>query len=123
MIENGKWNGVDKRCVHLDFHTSELIEGVGSAFSRKDFADMLKKTGLDSITVFAKCHHGCFYYKDSKFFVHPHLACDLLDEQIAACKDAGVSAKIYISAGFLSAMASTAASMSHCFIATLYSAK
>lgn len=100
MIENGKWNGVDKRCVHLDFHTSELIEGIGSEFSREAFEDMLKKTGVDSITLFAKCHHGCFYYKDSKFFVHPHLTCNLLDEQLAACKDAGVSAKIYISAGF-----------------------
>ena len=100
MANNWKWKGVDKRCVHLDFHTSELIEGIGADFSRKDFADMLKKTGLDSITVFAKCHHGCFYYRDSKFFVHPHLTCDLLDEQLAACKDAGVSAKIYISAGF-----------------------
>lgn len=100
MADNWKWKGVDKRCVHLDFHTSELIEGIGADFSRKEFADMLRKTGLDSITVFAKCHHGCFYYKDSKFFVHPHLACSLLDEQLAACKDAGVSAKIYISAGF-----------------------
>ena len=64
MANNWKWSGVDKRCVHLDFHTSELIEGIGSAFSRKEFADMLKWTGLDSITLFAKCHHGCFYYKD-----------------------------------------------------------
>ena len=100
MSDKFQWSGKDKRCVHLDFHTSELIEGIGKDFSRKEFADMLKKTGLDSITVFAKCHHGCFYYKDSKFFVHPYLTCDLLDEQLAACKDAGVSAKIYISAGY-----------------------
>ena len=44
MANNWKWSGVDKRCVHLDFHTSELIEGIGSAFSRKEFADMLKRT-------------------------------------------------------------------------------
>ena len=100
MERTWKWSGKDKRCVHLDFHTSELIEGIGAQFDRADFVKMLKETGLDSITVFAKCHHGCFYYKDSKFFPHPHLACNLLDEQLAACKEAGVSAKIYISAGY-----------------------
>lgn len=100
MRKTWEWSGRDKRCVHLDFHTSELIEGIGSRFDRKEFVKMLKETGLDSITVFAKCHHGCFYYKDSKFFPHPHLECDLLDEQLAACKEAGVSAKIYISAGY-----------------------
>ncbi|MBR1974978.1 MAG: alpha-L-fucosidase [Clostridia bacterium] len=100
MAKTWEWSGKDKRCVHLDFHTSELIEGIGSRFDRKEFVKMLKETGLDSITVFAKCHHGCFYYKDSKFFPHPHLECDLLDEQLAACKEAGVSAKIYISAGY-----------------------
>ncbi|MBO5277091.1 MAG: alpha-L-fucosidase [Clostridia bacterium] len=100
MKKDFQWSGKDRRCVHLDFHTSELIEGIGERFDRKEFAETLKKTGLDSITVFAKCHHGCFYYKDSKFFPHPHLTCDLLDEQLAACKEAGVSAKIYISAGY-----------------------
>lgn len=100
MAKTWKWSGVDKRCVHLDFHTSELIENVGADFDREAFTEMLKKTGLDSITLFAKCHHGCFYYSDSKFFVHPHLACEILDEQLAACKAAGVSAKIYISAGY-----------------------
>jgi len=90
----------DKRCVHLDFHTSELIEGIGAQFDKAEFAKTIKAAGLDSITVFAKCHHGCFYYRDSKFFVHPHLTCDLLDEQLAACKEAGISAKIYISAGY-----------------------
>ena len=100
MEQTWKWSGKDKRCVHLDFHTSELIENIGLRFDRKEFTQMLKDTGLDSITVFAKCHHGCFYYKDSKFFPHPHLKCDLLDEQLAACKEAGVSAKIYISAGY-----------------------
>lgn len=90
----------DKRCVHLDFHTSDEIENVGADFSREDFISAIKAAGLDSISVFAKCHHGCFYYKSEKFYTHPHLAFPLLDEQVAACKEAGVSAKIYISAGF-----------------------
>ena len=89
----------DNKCVHLDFHTSELIEGVGSLFDEAEFVRNIKVAGIDSITVFAKCHHGCFYYDDTKFFKHPHLSTSLLDRQVEACKKAGVSAKIYISAG------------------------
>lgn len=89
----------DSRCVHLDFHTSELVPDVGAKFDKQKFTDILKKAKLNSITLFAKCHHGCFYYKDSKFFVHPNMKGSLLDEQLSACKEAGVSAKIYISAG------------------------
>ncbi len=90
----------DKRCIHLDFHTSEKIKEIGSAFDHGEFVAALKEAGLDSITLFAKCHHGCFYYESEKYFTHPYLTRPLLDEQLAACKEAGVSAKIYISAGF-----------------------
>ncbi|MBR6794809.1 MAG: beta-galactosidase, partial [Clostridia bacterium] len=90
----------DKRCVHLDFHTSEKIKGIGADFKREEFAAALKEANLDSITVFAKCHHGNLYYHSDKYFTHPHLTVPLLEEQLAACKEAGVSAKIYISAGF-----------------------
>ena len=99
MQETKKRRENDSRCVHLDFHTSELVPNVGEKFDKEKFAEVLKKAKLNSITLFAKCHHGCFYYKDSKFFVHPNMERSLLDEQLAACKKAGVSAKIYISAG------------------------
>lgn len=90
----------DDRAVHLDFHTSELIEGVGDDFDAERFTATLKKADVTSVTLFAKCHHGCFYYKDSRFFVHPHMRRNLLDEQIAACESAGAEARIYISAGY-----------------------
>ena len=89
----------DCRCVHLDFHTSELIEGVGKFFDADDFKKKLQDAKIDSITLFAKCHHGCFYYEDTNFFKHPYLCGSLLDKQVQACKEIGVSAKIYISAG------------------------
>ena len=88
------------RQVHLDFHTSEKIRGIGSEYSDENFIGALKAARLDSITLFAKCHHGCFYYPSERFFTHPHLEKPLLDLQVAACKKAGVSSKIYISAGF-----------------------
>lgn len=93
-------NITDDRAVHLDFHTSELIEDVGKDFDGEEFKKALKKSDITSITLFAKCHHGCFYYKDSAFFVHPHLHGNLLDEQLKACKEIGVTTRIYISAGY-----------------------
>ena len=50
------------RQVHLDFHTSEAIEGIGKDFSKEQFQEMLKKGHVNSITVFSKCHHGWAYH-------------------------------------------------------------
>ena len=43
-----------KRQVHLDFHTSPDIPGIGSNYSKENFQAALKAGNLDSITVFAK---------------------------------------------------------------------
>ena len=51
-------NTFSKRQTHLDFHTSLDIEGIGSRFSKENFQSALKAGNLESITVFAKCHHG-----------------------------------------------------------------
>ena len=88
----------DLHCVHLDFHTSERIENIGAEFCEEEFISALKTAEIDSINIFAKCHHGCFYYYSDKFYTHPHLSKPLLDLQIEAFRKAGVSSKIYISA-------------------------
>ncbi len=86
------------RQIHLDFHTSEHIPGVGEEFDAKDFASTLHKARVDSITCFARCHHGWMYY-DSKEFperLHPNLVNrDLLKEQIEACHSYGIRVPIY----------------------------
>ena len=87
------------RQVHLDFHTSEKIEGIGSRFDKKQFQEALKAGHVNSITVFAKCHHGWSYYPSKVGPVHPHLAFDLLGEQIAAAHEIGVKTPVYLSAG------------------------
>jgi hypothetical protein len=46
------------RQIHLDFHASELIDGIGSQFNRDEFAATLEKARVNSITCFARCHHG-----------------------------------------------------------------
>ena len=87
------------RQIHLDFHTSEAIEGIAANFDADEFADTLDAARVDSVTCFARGHHGWMYY-DSKAFperVHPHLARrNLLPEQIDACHKRGIRVPIYI---------------------------
>jgi hypothetical protein len=86
------------RQIHLDFHTSEAIEGIGADFDPHEFADTLARAHVNSITVFARCHHGWIYYQSetNPERVHPHLARPhLLKEQIEACHARGIRTPIY----------------------------
>ena len=87
------------RQVHLDFHTSESIPGVGSQFDKTQFQEMLKRGHVDSITVFSKCHHGWAYHPSQANEIHPSLTFDLLGAQIEAAHAIGVNTPVYISAG------------------------
>ncbi len=87
------------RQVHLDFHTSEAIPGIGQHFSKQQFQDMLQQAAVDSITVFSKCHHGWAYHPSEANEQHPHLSIDLLGEMIAAAHEIDVKTPVYLSAG------------------------
>jgi hypothetical protein len=91
-----------QRQVHLDFHTSPHIPGVGADFDAKAFAATLKKAHVNSVTIFAKCHHGFTYYPSKVCAVHPELAPgrDLLGEQIAALHAEGIRCPIYLTVGW-----------------------
>jgi len=93
------------RQIHLDFHTTEEIKGIGSKFSKEQFQKALKLGHVDSITVFSKCHHGWAYHPSKANEIHPHLAFDLLGEMIAAAHEIGVKTPVYISAGLDEKMA------------------
>ena len=86
------------RQVHLDFHTSELIEGIGADFDPKTFASTLARAGVDSITCFGRCHHGWIYFDTQRFPErrHPHLSRNLLYEQIQACHEQNIRVPIYL---------------------------
>ncbi len=88
------------RQVHLDFHTSELMPDVGSMFDEKQFQQALKLGHVNSITVFAKCHHSWSYYPTKIGKPHPTLRTDLLGRQIKACHEIGVRCPIYITVGW-----------------------
>ena len=87
------------RQVHLDFHTSEKIDGIGADFDKKQFQKTLAEARVDSITLFSKCHHGWSYHPTDANEMHPHLSFDLFGEQVAAAREIGVNAVGYISAG------------------------
>lgn len=87
------------RQIHLDFHTSEAIDGIGADFDPDTFAETLAGAHVDSINIFGLGHHGWIYY-DSKAFpeeVHPHLETELLPRQIEALHARDIKAPIYIS--------------------------
>ncbi len=86
------------RQIHLDFHTSEAIAGIGAKFDPDEFGDTLERARVNSITCFARGHHGWIYY-DSKAHperVHPQLERrNLLVEQIEACHARGIRVPVY----------------------------
>ena len=88
------------RCVHLDFHTSPDIEGIGKRFDKKKFTETVKGASVELMTVFAKCHHGYTYYPSKVAPMHPNLDFNLLKEEIEAIHAAGAKAPIYITAGW-----------------------
>ncbi|MCX7848061.1 MAG: beta-galactosidase trimerization domain-containing protein [bacterium] len=85
------------RQVHLDFHTSEHIPDVGARFDAEKFVATLKRGHVNSVTVFARCHHGWAYYPSKVCKPHPHLQRNLTGEMVAACRKHDINVPIYIS--------------------------
>lgn len=85
------------RQIHLDFHTSEHIPHIGIDFDPEEFAETLAKAHVNSVTCFARCHHGWIYYETKKHPErrHPKLERNLLKEQIEACHAKGIRVPIY----------------------------
>ncbi len=85
------------RQIHLDFHTSEHIPDIGADFDGAEFAATLKKARVNSINVFAKCHHGWSYYDAKVGRPHPHLKKDLLGEMVKHCRANAIDINYYYS--------------------------
>lgn len=90
---------VARRQVHLDFHTGPAVPDVGADFDGPRFARTFKDAHVDSVTVFAKCHHGHLYYRTDDPARHPNLVpgLDLCGEQVKALHAVGIRAPIYMS--------------------------
>ena len=87
------------RQVHLDFHTSEHISGIGAKFDKKQWQDKLREARVNSITCFSLCHHGWSYHPTKVGRMHPHLNFNLLRAQMDACKEIDINVPVYLSAG------------------------
>jgi len=86
------------RQIHLDFHTSEHIPAIGADFDPAAFVSTLKAAHVDSITIFAKCHHGWSYYPTKVGKPHPQLSRpDLMGDMVKALSAADIESPIYIS--------------------------
>lgn len=84
------------RQVHLDFHTSPFIPDVGAEFDARAFAATFKRAHVNSVTLFAKCHHGMCYYPTKTGRAHPALGeRDLLGEMIEALRREGIRCPVY----------------------------
>ena len=92
-------NQLPLRQVHLDFHTSPHVPDVGHEFDAETFANAFAAARVNSVTVFAKCHHGHLYYETDSPARHPTLpkGSDMLRQQVDALHARGIRAPIYIS--------------------------
>ncbi len=97
LLRCGAMDELAFRQVHLDFHTSGEIPAVGADFDTGEFVAVLREARVNSITCFAKCHHGYSYYPTEVGERHPSLTRDLLGEQVAACHRAGIRVPAYMS--------------------------
>ena len=88
------------RQVHLDFHTSEQIQNIGSQFDKKQFQSALIQGKINQINLFSKGHHGYSYYPTKVGTMHPNLDFDLLGAQLEACHEIGVKAPFYFAVGW-----------------------
>jgi alpha-L-fucosidase len=84
------------RDIHLDFHTSDLIQDVGADFDPTQFARTLSEAHVSFICLFARYHHGYCYYPIKFGTTHPSLKRrDLLGEMINAVKAFNISPCVY----------------------------
>ncbi|MFD1410272.1 alpha-amylase family protein [Lapidilactobacillus gannanensis] len=87
-----------ERQIHLDFHTSPEINDVAQDFNATEFGRYFAEMQVDSVTVFARDHHGWLFYqsKHDPKAMHPHNAHpNLLSEQIDALHQFHLRAPIY----------------------------
>lgn len=94
-------NGLPPRQLHLDFHTPPEVKGVARDFDAPAFASRVAGLGAESVTLFARCHHGMFYYPSRLGALHPGLeGRDLMGEMLEALHAEGIRCALYLSVGW-----------------------
>lgn len=88
------------RQIHLDFHTAPVIDDVGTQFDVKDFVKTLKEAHVNSINIFAKCHHGMCYYPTKIGVMHPSLKFDMMGRMIKELHANDIKCPLYFPIGW-----------------------
>ena len=83
--------------LHLDFHTPDYVESLGTCYDAERLLYEVKQQGFDSITFCAKDHHGNSYYFTNVGHRHPHLHVDMLQETVKAAHRYGLKLIAYYS--------------------------
>lgn len=99
-IRAGKGYDMRYRQIHLDFHTAPVISDVGRDFDAEDFAATLRAAHVNSINIFAKCHHGMCYYPTKVGKMHPALGFDLMGTMITVLHRNDIRCPLYFPIGW-----------------------
>ena len=86
-----------KRKVHLDMHLPEDAPEMFERFDAEEYVQTLVDANVNSVTIFAHCHHGNCYYDTAVGHKHSRLDFDYLREVASQCRRHDVAVMAYIS--------------------------
>jgi len=86
-----------KRKVHLDMHLPEDAPHMFANFDAELYVRTLVDAHVNSVTIFAHCHHGNCYYDTEVGHKHSKLGFDYVREVAAECRRRDVAVLAYVS--------------------------
>jgi len=86
-----------KRKVHLDMHLPEDAPDMFERFDAEQYVRTLTDAHVNSVTIFAHCHHGNCYYDTAVGHKHSRLSFDYVREVATQCRRRDVAVMAYIS--------------------------
>jgi len=86
-----------KRKVHLDMHLPEDAPDMFDRFDPVEYVRTLTDANVNSVTIFAHCHHGNCYFDTQVGHKHSRLTFDYVREVASECRRQGVAVMAYIS--------------------------
>ena len=93
-----KWIDEELVKLSLNFHWHSFMD-VGVEYDQEKFIDNLKKTGVKTVTIEAKCGIGYTYYPSRFGLPHPKLHTDYFGERLKLLKENGFRVIAYFSLG------------------------
>ncbi len=86
-----------QRKVHLDMHLPEDAPGMFTNFDPVAYVKTLRDADVNSVALFAHCHHGNCYFDTKVGHKHVHLQADYLRELAEECRRHDIATTAYVS--------------------------